>query len=151
MVAYDIAVEIAAPPQRVWAVMRDVERWPEWTPSVRSVQRLDGGPLATGSRARIRQPKLPPADWQVTALEEGKGFTWVSRAPGIVVTARHGVEAIEGGSRATLSIRYEGVLGPLLGWLIRGVNERYLELEAAGLKRRSEGISPADTAHGERA
>src|SRR5262249_4702286 len=99
MEQFSITVEIGASPQRVWAVLSDIERWPEWTPTVRSIQRLDNGPLAPGRRARIRQPKLPPADWQVTALHEGSGFTWVTRSPGVSVTARHAVEAIEGGSR----------------------------------------------------
>jgi uncharacterized protein YndB with AHSA1/START domain len=138
---FNITVDIEAPPQRVWAVMSDIERWPEWTPTVRSVQRLDSGPLAPGRRARIHQPKLPPADWQVTALQEGSSFTWVTHSPGVTVTARHGVEGIEGGSRATLSIQFGGVLGPLVGWLTRGLNGRYLSLEAAGLKRRSEETS----------
>jgi uncharacterized protein YndB with AHSA1/START domain len=136
---FSITVEIRASPARVWAVMRDIERWAEWTASVRSIHRLDPGPLAVGSRARIRQPRVFPAIWQVTDLEEGKSFSWITRSPGVVVTARHSVETIAGGSRATLSLQFGGALGPLVAWLLRGLNHRYLALEAAGLKRRSEG------------
>jgi hypothetical protein len=138
MVAFSNSVEIQASPERVWAVMSEIERWPEWTPTVHSIQRLDSGPLAPGKRVRIRQPKLPPADWQVTNLDEGRGFTWVTRSPGVSVTARHWVEASGGGSRATLSIQFGGVLGPLVGWVTRSLNSHYLSLEAAGLKLRSE-------------
>lgn len=139
MKRFSITVDIHASPERVWAVMRDGERWPEWTPTVTSVERLDDGPLALGSKVRIRQPKLLPAVWEITSLEEGKGFTWVTRSPGVVVTARHGVEPIADGTRATLSIDFEGVLGPLIARLTRNLNHRYLDLEAAGLKTRSEG------------
>ena len=65
--------------------MADGERWHEWTPSVRSIRFLDKGPLALGTRALIRQPRFPPAVWQVTALEPGKSFTWRSGAPGLRV------------------------------------------------------------------
>jgi uncharacterized protein YndB with AHSA1/START domain len=135
---FSIEVDVDAPPERVWQVMSDVERWPEWTPSVLSVQREDTGPLRVGSRARIRQPKLVRADWEVTALQPGREFTWITRSPGVVVTARHAVEPTGRGTRATLSIRYDGLLGPVVAWLTRGINDRYLGLEAAGLKRRSE-------------
>ena len=54
--------------------MSDVERWPQWTESVTSVQRLEPGPLAMGSRARIKQPRLLRATWQVTAIEAGRSF-----------------------------------------------------------------------------
>jgi hypothetical protein len=84
-------------------VLSNIECWPEWTPTVMSIERLDRGTLAVGSRARIRQPKLPPAVWQITELDAGRSFTWVTRSPGVRVTARHWVEAREGGSRATLS------------------------------------------------
>jgi uncharacterized membrane protein len=135
---FSTTLDIRATPQRVWAVMSDIEGWPEWTPSVRSIERLDGGPLSVGSRARIRQPKLPAVDWQITSLEKGRGFTWVTRSPGVSAKAHHFVEATPDGSRATLSIQFEGPLGPVWGWLTRRLNDRYLGLEAAGLKRRSE-------------
>ena len=138
MTHFRIEVDIAAPPERVWGVMSDVERWHEWTPSVTSIERLDSGPFGVGSWALIRQPKLLPAKWQVTELVEGRYFTWVSRGPGFQVTGRHAVEATETGSHAALSIDFTGLLGPLLGSLLRGLNERYLGFEAKGLKERSE-------------
>ena len=141
-----ITVEIQASPDRVWAVMRDIERWPEWTSTVTSIERLDRGPFAVGSRARIRQPKLLPAVWEVSELDETrKQFTWVTRGPAMQVTARHQVEANGVGSRATLSIQFSGLLGALVARLTRTLNERYLAIEAKGLRDRSEAsiASPA--------
>jgi uncharacterized membrane protein len=138
MTHFSITVEIQAPPARVWAVMKDVERWHEWTPSITSITRLDHGPLAVGSRALVRQPKLPPAKWEVTELVDGSGFTWVSRGPGLKVTGRHTVQATQGGSRVTLAIEYSGFFGALLARLTQGLNERYIALEANGLKSQSE-------------
>ena len=131
------SVDINALPERVWKIMSDVERWSEWTASVISIRRLDSGPLKIGSRALIRQPKLPPAMWKVVELE-AQSFTWISWAPGVRVVAKHGVQASGQGTHATLWLRYEGLLGGLLSWLTLGVNERYLNMEAQGLKRRSE-------------
>jgi uncharacterized membrane protein len=142
-VEFRASVEIDAPPDTVWAVMSDAERWHEWTPSVRSVRRLDSGPLRVGSRALIRQPRFPPAVWKVTALDPGRSFTWKSGAPGMWVHAQHAVVPLSGGTRATLTLRYEGPLGRLLGRMTRAITNRYLDFEAAGLKRRSEEIARA--------
>jgi hypothetical protein len=136
-VDFGINVEIAATPDRVWAVMSDIEKWHEWTPSVKGITRRDSGPLRPGSRAWVRQPKFPPALWTVTEVGE-RSFTWVSRAPGMVVTARHYVTPIGTGARATLSLNFAGLFGPFFGRLTRDINNRYLAMEAAGLKRRSE-------------
>lgn len=135
---FSTSVEISAPPAIVWETMRDVVRWPEWTSAITNVDLLEPGPLALGSRVRIRQPRLPPAGWTVTELMEGRGFSWISRAPGIEVTARYTVASSGAGTTATLSLTFDGPMGPLLGWLTRGINTRYLALEAEGLKRQSE-------------
>lgn len=131
-------VEIRAPAERVWAVLRDIERWPEWTPTVTSIQKIDGGSLGVGSRALVRQPKLLPAKWEVTELEdENMTFTWMTRSPGMRLTARHAIT--RDGSRATLSLQFSGPLGGFFGWLTRSLSERYLALEGRGLKERAEG------------
>jgi uncharacterized protein YndB with AHSA1/START domain len=139
---FSITTDVDASPDRVFAVMTDIEKWPEWTPTVTRVERLDGSslPLALNNRIRIVQPKVPPAEWTVTALEAGRGFRIVSRAPGATVVANHWIEPLRDGkgSRVTLSVTFSGWLGKVIARLMRGLNERYLAQEAAGLKRRSE-------------
>lgn len=135
---FSISTDIEAPADRVWQVMSDIDRWHEWTPSITSVTRLGGGGFTVGSRVAIRQPKLPRALWTVSAIEPGRSFAWVSTAPGVRVVGRHAVEPTGAGSRATLSLTLEGPFGGLLGWLTRGITERYIAFEAAGLKARSE-------------
>ena len=138
MRSFSISTDIQAPTDRVWDVMSDVEPWHEWTSSITSITLLDSGPFAVGSRALVRQPKLPPARWRVAAIEPGRSFEWVSAGPGFRTVGFHRVEATGEGTRAALSIEIQGVLGGVLGWLTRAITERYIGFEAAGLKARSE-------------
>jgi uncharacterized membrane protein len=138
-----ITVDITAPPDVVWRVMSDVERWPEWTASVRSIRKLSPGPFTVGSRVLIQQPRFPPALWVATEVKPGERFTWKSGAPGLRVVASHSLEPIAGGTRATLALTYRGWAGRLMARATRGITQRYLGLEASGLKRRSEEVAGA--------
>lgn len=137
---FQTTIDIQANPDRVWSVMRDVERWHEWTPTITSLRLLDPGPLAIGSRAFIVQPKLRPAEWKVTEYDDrGRRFTWVTGSPGLQVAGSHAVEPAAGGSRATLAITFTGFLAPLIKRLMPVlVKDDYLAMEAQGLKARSE-------------
>ena len=141
VVEFRTSVDIAAPSEVVWAVMSDVERWHEWTQSVRSIRLVGGGPIGVGTRARIKQPRFPPAMWKVTALEPGRSFTWESGAPGMRVYANHSVQPIAGGTRAALVLYYQGFVGRLLARMTRDITDRYLKYEADGLKKRSEELT----------
>jgi uncharacterized membrane protein len=138
----DVAVDISAPPEVVWAVLSAVESWPAWTASITSVRLLSPDPLQVGSRVRIKQPRLPVTVWTVTELVEGERFTWTATGPGVHTRASHRVVRTTDGSRATLSIDQAGVLGRLVGRLYGGLTRRYVAMEAAGLKQRSEESAP---------
>jgi uncharacterized membrane protein len=137
-VEFQVQVDIDAPADVVWEVMSDGERWHEWTASVTSVKRLDKGPLRVGSSALIRQPKFPPARWVVTELLPGRSFTWKSGMPFLWVYGQHTVQPLGTGTRATLRLYYEGALGGVMARMTRDITSRYLGMEAAGLKKRSE-------------
>jgi uncharacterized membrane protein len=132
-------IDVEAPVQQVWRVLCEVERWPEWAPTVTSVRRLDDGPLAVGSRVRLEQPRIPPTEYVVTELEPSRSFTWVATGPGVRTTARHLLEDLgTGGTRVMLAVEQAGPLGRVMGLFYRRLTDRYLAAEAEGLKARSE-------------
>lgn len=140
MPSYDASISIAAPGEDVWRVLAAVDAWPEWLPTVESVQGLDGSPLKVGFRYTVLQPKLRPATWIVTELDPPRRFVWQARSPGLLMVAEHTVqESLSGNSHVTLRFSFSGMLGAPIGWIFRSVTERYLSQEAAALKHRVEG------------
>jgi carbon monoxide dehydrogenase subunit G len=132
------SVVIDAPPQRVWQVLSDVESWPQWTPSVSSIVRIDPGPLHVGQRIRIRQPRIPATVWTLTELVEQRSFVWRAGGPGATTTAHHQIEPSAAGTLASLRLVQQGPLGLLFGALTSRLTRRYLEMETSGLKQRCE-------------
>jgi uncharacterized membrane protein len=133
-----VSVTIDAPPEKVYAILCDVERWPEWTSTMTSVQRTERGPFALGSSAHVRQPRLRPAVWQVTALEDQRNFTWTTSSLGLRMTAGHLIEPQGTGSCVVLSFELSGFMAPVVSRLYGGLIERYITTESQGLKKRSE-------------
>jgi len=139
-VRYEATIDVAAPARQVFDVYADVERWPDWTASVTSIERLDEGPLRVGSRARVRQPWLPTTVWEVTELVPGERFSWVARGPGVVTTGIHIARDTDraGVTEVTAALEQRGPLGRVLGFLSRRLTRRYLDIEVRGIKQRCE-------------
>lgn len=133
-----IARDVRATHERVWEVLTDVRRWPEWTPSITGVEVLGGGPLGPGSHVRIAQPKLPPAVWIVAAYEPGWSFRWQSGRTGVTTVAEHRVEPAGPNSRLVLTVRQTGPLALATTLLTSRLTRRYVTLEADGLRGAAE-------------
>jgi uncharacterized membrane protein len=140
-VIFEHSIHIAAPVETVWAVTEDVARWPEWTPTMRSVRRVDDGPFQVGSAARIKQPGMPEAVWTVTELVRGERFTWGGRALRIRMRATHELAPDGSGTRNVLRVEMSGFVAALLSPLLRPAVRRALRQENEGLKARCEGLA----------
>lgn len=139
------SVEIDAPARLVWEVFSDVERWPQWTASVTSLVALDGPDIAVGKRFAIKQPWLPRIVWKVTQLTPGASWTWVQRSPGSLTVACHDVIPTVGGrTLVRQEIDQQGLVGAVVGRLMFRTTKRYLDLEARGLKARTEQLRHLD-------
>ena len=135
---YRVTATAGSPPAQVYRLFIDVERWPELTQSMRSVRRLDSGPIRVGSEAVVRQPRLPSARWRVTELEPDRRFTWETRSGGVTSVGDHLVEPDGAGSRITLTLRMRGPLSGVMGLLMGGLARRYASMELEGFRAAAE-------------
>lgn len=67
--------DIAAPAEKVWELLTNIDCWPDWGPTVRRAE-LDGDSFdvgATGTVATVAGVTLP---FEVTAYEAGRRWSW---------------------------------------------------------------------------
>ncbi len=141
---FERSIEIQAPRERVWAALADIERWPEWTASMKSVELIDGRPIGVGSKLRVKQPRLSPLLWEITEWAPLDGFTWRSSVAGMTNIGTHYiVSSADAGLVVRLALQQTGVFAPIIGLVTSGITRRYIDMEARGLKSRSEQL-PAD-------
>jgi hypothetical protein len=86
-----------------------------------------------------KQPKLPEGAWDVTVWDAPSFFEWTQKTSGVTSVAGHRVDPL-GPSRArlTLTLEMRGLLIPIIGLFYRDLTNRYMTLEAEGMKRAAE-------------
>ena len=136
---FEKSIEIQAPQQRVWDVLSDLEAWPRRIETVDVVEVLTPPPIGTGSRVRLKQPKLPEGTWDVTTWDAPSYFEWTQKSGGATSVAGHRVEALgEGRARLMLTLDMRGFAIPVIALFYKGLVNRYMDREAEGLKRAAE-------------
>jgi uncharacterized membrane protein len=136
---FETSIDIDAPQQRVWDMLSDIEGWPQRVETVEAVELLTPAPLASGSRVRLKQPKLPEGTWDVTVWDAPSYFEWTQKTGGTTSVAGHRVDALgEDRARLTLTLDMRGLLIPIIGLFYKDLTNRYMRLEAEGMKRAAE-------------
>jgi uncharacterized protein YndB with AHSA1/START domain len=69
-----IRCEIHAPPERIWALLTDAKRFPEWNSTVTSID----GEIALGHKLALKVPLDPKRTFRpkVTKLVANQGMEW---------------------------------------------------------------------------
>jgi uncharacterized membrane protein len=136
---FENSVDIDASQQRVWEVLSALEAWPQRIETVDTLELLTPAPITKGSRVRLKQPKLPQSTWDVTVWDAPSYFEWTQKTGGASSVAGHRVESLgEGRARLTLTLDMRGFLIPIFGRFYKDLTNRYMNIEAEGMKRASE-------------
>lgn len=137
----DTRVEIAAPAARVWGVLTDFARFPEWNPFITRIEGVaEPGALL---RIEIRPPGKSAMTFRprILVARPGKELRWLGHllVPGIF-DGEHAFELEERGGTCSCrqSERFAGLLVPFLGGALVAT-QRGFEAMNAALKRRVEG------------
>jgi uncharacterized protein YndB with AHSA1/START domain len=128
-------IEIVAPPEDVWDVLTDFDRWPRWNPEVKSIS-FDG-PLEPGSLFRW---KAGPGKI-VSTLEQvdpPRYVRWRGRTMSIGAIHEWRFEPRDGGTHVLTEETFSGVLARLLRRSLQKQLDRALDEGLEHLKREVE-------------
>jgi uncharacterized protein YndB with AHSA1/START domain len=123
--------EIAAPPERVFARLVDVERWPEWNHEVKTVK-LEGG-LQVGSVFRWKAgPGTITSTFQ--AVEPPSHVAWTGKTLSLKAVHIWTLEPTETGTRVRTAESFEGAAARLLRRVFQSMLQTELEKGLQALK-----------------
>lgn len=137
MVEMTVSRDVAAPADKVWAVLTDIEGTETTLTGVHSVERLDGGAgFDIGTKwqeTRTLMRRESTAVIEVTALDPGRSYTWESEGKGVHYEGTVSVEPSGSGARLTMIFGGEPdgmvtrILTATIGKLFEGSSRRTLQ------------------------
>ena len=140
--AISSTIEIAAPIDHVWAVLKDVERYPEWNPFTVIVKTTFELGSPVDMMVKLRPPRQLHQVEYVTSYVEGSKVSWgVAVGPKWFIDADRVQELTDLGSGRTryfTSDEFRGVGIHLMKLLVGRDVQRGFDAVAQGLKRRCE-------------
>jgi uncharacterized membrane protein len=133
------AIQIEAKTELIFEVLSGIENWNKWTKSIQKIEIQGDKTFKIGLKAKVFQPKLFPAIWEITDINSNYSFTWITKNIGLKMTGHHTIESIANGkSVVELTMTYEGFLSKFYYKLTSSLTTKYLEMEANGLKTHCE-------------
>ena len=123
--------EIAAPRERVWARLVDVERWPEWNHEVKRVE-LEGG-LQVGSVFRWKAgPGTITSTFQ--AVDPPRHVAWSGKTLSLKAVHTWTLDPTETGTKVLTAESFEGAAARLLRRMFQSMLQTELEKGLQALK-----------------
>jgi hypothetical protein len=133
-------IQIGAPPEAVWAVLTDLDRYQDWNPLFREAS----GQVAVGNRIKLRSVhpangRMMTVQPKITVAEPGAELRWVASLPGIM-SGEHlfKLTPADGGTRLEQSETFRGLLTIFTGKTLAKAGASFQALNEA-LKQQAEG------------
>ncbi len=133
-----VRCEIAAPPERIWAVLTDAQAFPRWNSTVTSLK----GKIALGERLELKVPLDPKRTFRprVTKLEPNRGMEWSDGMAPMFKGVRTFSLTPKGSGRTEFEMTevLRGLMLPMIKGSLPDFGPAF-EAYAADLKRAAEG------------
>ena len=134
------STDIAKPPEDVFPYLFEPDLVPQWTTGLNGYERLDDGPLRTGSRFREQldvSGQHIDTELEITAFDPPRSAESRAEIRGIDVISTYTLEPSGGGTRLTQTVEAKGggLKGRVLIPVIQPHLERKLEADLAALQK----------------
>jgi hypothetical protein len=139
----ETSIDIAAPPRRVWEILTDFRRMPQWNPFIRSIS----GPLTTGAQLSVEI--VPPGrkgmrfEPTLLAVDPDRELRWLGRVLMRGVFDGEHYFRLEpneaGGTRFVQGELFGGILVAFFGSALAATEKGFGDMNAA-LKAQAEKI-----------
>lgn len=136
-----MSVDVAAAPERVFAIASDVEGSPKMQPKIVSVEMLTPGPMRAGTKWREKRKMgsgSAEAMIEVTAFEPGKRYVFQSMSKGPGFTGEIAAVPKGGGTVLCMSMRPMGLGSRIILWMMGGMLKKELMDDLQCIKRAAE-------------
>jgi uncharacterized protein YndB with AHSA1/START domain len=128
-------IEVAAPPEVVWDVLTDYERWPEWNPEVKSLS-IDG-PVAAGTTFKWKTGPLSITS-TLREVERPRTIGWTGKALGIGAVHAWRFEPRDSGTLVHTEESWQGPVPRLLSGRMQKALQKGLDDAMPHLKAEAE-------------
>lgn len=104
-------VTIRAPVERVWEYTIDVNKWPDWCPTIQTAKIISAECLDVGMHFKLKQPLQSAKTWEVTDLQPLQKAEWRTVVPGF--RAKHILSEGPVGVESLLELFFKPTWQPL--------------------------------------
>jgi carbon monoxide dehydrogenase subunit G len=134
---FSSSVVINATPEKVFALVDNLEEWPQWIPSIKRIEKLSDGPLKEGSQIRVTAKSVVTVKLLMTITEfvPGQRGVMQGKVLGVRMTRYYTFESVEGGTKLTAG----GEVSGILALFIRRGGQRLSDEIVRAAKRKVEG------------
>jgi len=134
---FSSSIIINAPPDDVFALVDNLEDWPQWIPSIKKIEKVSEGPLREGSQIRVTARSGITIELLMTLTEFIPGQRGILEGSiwGTRMVRYYNFEAVEQGTKLTAG----GEVTGLLAALVRRGGQRLSEEIIQAAKQKIEG------------
>jgi uncharacterized protein YndB with AHSA1/START domain len=134
------STDIAKPPEAVFPYLFEPDLVPQWTTGLNGYERLNDGPLGTGSRFREQlevSGQQIDTELEITAYDPPSGAETRTEIRGIDVNSTYTLQPSGGGTRLTQTVEATGggLKGRVLIPIIQPHLEKKLDADLAALQK----------------